>query len=470
MSLISSEMREVKGVTYCALTIGEVSGEIPRHLLSGEQECGYIYRDGTLSELYYSRIMDQGGMRSILYDTPLMIPVTEIGQRFPHQIKERFVELSQAMQAVPRTFFQNERGFIPSWRLYIFEEGGAALLPSRLSDLILYSASQKDRVNHINRYHRPDIHSPFALCHQLAQLLYLSLAGFAPFEIEEVRLTAYRPIPSVIAVKGLNAVSGETLDRILAMPISKQRTEVSGAYSASENLSWFDTQIQGLSFDRDEEGPPNNELGTYRSELMKKGQKREFWRKKGMGIAAVAVALIIILTVTIGALRRAAEPPYTAGMSAPQVIEEFFKAQNDLNIEQMNASLARGVSNPFEKEVTMFFVNDRVRMAYEQIDALITPEEFVASGGESIPATSMLYGVGDLTVTEKSDNTFLAEYLYYTPVLDSENTESSEVYRGTVVLNRVEFTLSDEKGYELITDIKELGFEKVKEIEIPYSR
>ncbi len=470
MSTIQSSMLEVKGHTYCALTIGEVSGELPRHLLSGEQECGYLYREGSLTELYYARIADRDGLRSILWDTPIFIPVTEIGTRFPDQVKEKILEVSEAMQAVPRSFLQNERGQIPAWRIFLLEGGGVALLPSKLSDLILYSASQEDRNIYLHRFHRPDVHSPFALCHELAQLLYLALAGFAPFEPEEVKQTAYRPIPSSIAIGGLPAESAAALDAILTMPVSAQRTAVSGAYSASENLSWFDEQIRDLSFTLDEKASSEENLAAYRETLKKKGERREFWRKKGVGIIAAALALTIILSVSVRTFIRSLEPPYTAGMTSEEIISEFFAAQNDLDIERMNASLARGVKNPFEQEVTTLFVNSRVRQAYEQVDALLTPEEYENSGSEAIPYTAMIYGVSDLTVTRIGEDAYLATYLYYAPDRSEDTGGEAEVYRGVVAENRVEFTFSDTKGYEQITRINDLGHEIVREFEVPYER
>ena len=50
-------------------------------------------------------------------------------------------------------------------------------------------------------------------------------------------------------------------------------------------------------------------------------------------------------------MAEALRPPYTAGMSAPEVIEEFHSAQNELDLSKMGASFARGVENPYEMEV-----------------------------------------------------------------------------------------------------------------------
>ncbi len=469
MDHIVTEMVELKGITTCAITLAQVKGELPRHLLSGEQECAYLYRDGMVEELYYSRVLERDGHRSILYETDLLLPVQALTDRFRSCVGEKIRELSRAMQAVPRSFFQNERGVIPTWRIYFVETGGVLLLPEKVSNLILNCASQEDRQEHMHRYHIPDVHSPFALCHQLTQLLYYGLAGFAPFEPEEVKLSGYRHIPTYLAVTSLDRASADAIDAILSMPLSKQREAVSSAYSASENLEWFDSHCPDISAPEALTDEQQTRLGAYRQQLAVKGQRREFWRRKGFGIIAASVALILIIGVSVQAIRRAAEPPYTAGMSQTQIIEEFYLAQNLLDITKMNASLARGVKNPFEQEVTTLFVNSRVRQAYEGIDSVLSPQEFEQEGRKALERTVLLYGVTDLTITETGRNTYLADYILFTPD-SSSSQDMPEIYRGLEVAVQVEFTISEKKDYYQISGIREIGHSVVREFEIPYER
>ena len=470
MDRIHSELRTIEGHTYCALNIGKVSGEIPRHLLSGEQECGYLYREGKLTELYYSRILDTSGVRSILYDTPLLIPATDIHAHFPLEIRQRLLELSAAVQAAPRAFFENERGLIPSWRLFLLDRGGVVLLPERVSDLIFYSASEEDRAMHVHRYYRKDLYAPFALCHQFTQLLYLALAGFAPFEFEEVKQTSYRPIPFSIATGIRDEKTSAVIDSILTMRISAQREEVSGAYSASENLWWFDEKIRDLPLARVEDSRKQERLESYLAELKKKAQRREFWRKKGIALMVSAAALLIVLSVSVQAVIRSNAPPATAGMNPQEVIRDFFTAQNSLDIERMNESLARGVKNPFEQQVTTLFVNSRVRQAYEQFDAHITPDELKESLEGTLPETAILYGVDELTITKVSEETYRVEFLLYTPAVHRESSDEESVYTAEVVQSSLLFTISEDKGYVEITGIEPLESVVSDRLQIPYER
>ncbi len=69
MNQISIEKRIIDNQEFTAICIGEVSGELPRHLLSGTQEPGYIYRKGLLTPLYYTAVRDIEGKRYLFYET-----------------------------------------------------------------------------------------------------------------------------------------------------------------------------------------------------------------------------------------------------------------------------------------------------------------------------------------------------------------------------------------------------------------
>ena len=183
-----------------------------------------------------------------------------------------------------------------------------------------------------------------------------------------------------------------------------------------------------------------------------------------------AVALLIVLSVSIQAVIRSNAPPATAGMSPQEVIQDFFAAQNALDIERMNESLARNVKNPFEQQVTTLFVNSRVRQAYEQFDAHITPDELMKSKEGTLPDTAILYGVDELTITQESEETYLAEYLLYTPVVRQESSDAEGAYTADVVNSRLLFTIREDKGYVEITDIELLEREVINRLQIPYER
>ena len=54
------------GEKATAIYIGEASGELPRHLLTGGKACGYIVRGEVVESWFYHSISDRDGMRYII--------------------------------------------------------------------------------------------------------------------------------------------------------------------------------------------------------------------------------------------------------------------------------------------------------------------------------------------------------------------------------------------------------------------
>jgi hypothetical protein len=374
------------------------------------------------------------------------------------------LQLSKALQAVPADFLQSESGIVPTWRFYFIKTGGVLLLPNKLSNLILYSASQEDREEHLHRYMKPNLLAPFALTHQLFQLLYLSAAKVAPYEVPETRIVNWKHVPLSLGFTSLNKESAALIDKVLDFSPSEVRETFSSAYSSSENLSWFDEQLETLTWDVQEEDKDfedaiktNSELHEYMEKLQQKAKRKTFWRKKGFALTAILVAALIIIASVTQVIIKANQPPYTAQMDPPQIIEEFFEGQNNLDIEQMNASLSKNATNPFENAVTSLFVNSRIREAYEGIDSIIAPQEFKSITDQQIPSSTLVYGVDNLTIEQVDEKIYDAKFVYWISevVEDMENPEKL-ITIVTLYLKKVRFTFTDEKGYYQISDISEL--------------
>ena len=84
---------------------------------------------------------------------------------------------------------------------------------------------------------------------------------------------------------------------------------------------------------------------------------------------------------------------------------------------------------------------------------MVRADEWVSKGRPAIPESSLLYGVVDLQIEQIGPETFRATYVTLVPSMDGEIADSSiavvdEMKRVT------DFTLSDTKGYWLITSIE----------------
>ena len=456
------------GENATAICIGEASGELPRHLLTGEKPCGYIVRGEVVETWFYHSITDRDGMRHIIAPSLDLLAFNELSGSLRTSALERLRELAQALQKVPPGFLNPTKGFLETWRVFFIRDGGILLFPEKLSHLMLFSMGEEDRFTHFNRYLKPDVEHPFGLCHQFTQFLYGAATGFAPYEDASVREDRWHHIPLSLGFTSLPASFALWIDQVLSMPPKDQRESVSPAYSAEANLSWWLAQTAGFTWSCGNPLEPIDRLenlssavGTFRSGQKKRAQRRIFWRKRGALVVTIAFVAAIVLGTVGNLVYQGLQPPYTAGMSASGVIAEFFESQNALDVQKMGESLKRGVRNPFELEVSGLFVNTRVRKAYEGVDSVIRADEWVSQGRPAIPESSLLYGVVDLQVEQIGPETFRATYVTLVPSMDGEIADSSiavvdEMKRVT------DFTLSDTKGYWLITSIEPVAVDTLK--------
>jgi len=442
------------------IRIGDATGELPRHLMTGEKTCGYIVRNETVEPWYWISVSDREGARHIVADRIDILPFSEITESLRPRALELLRALAHAFQLVPPRFINASTGFLETWRIYMLVSGGFLLLPEQLSQIILHAADEETRhACHLD-YLKPDTEGPFGLCHQFTQFLYESATGFAPYARPEVREDRWQHIPLSLGFSSLDTRTADWIDRTLALAPRIQRETVSAAYSAEQNLSWFLQETASLAWDVQGEKPEfdpaqHPQLSIYAEALEKRARRRIFWRKRGALVTTVSVAILIVILSVGNLVHKSLQPPYTAGMSAPQVIEEFFVGRNSLDTQKMSASLVRSVKNPFDTEVTSLFVNSRIRKAYEGIDAVIQAGQWIDEGMQPIPESTVIYGTVDLKIEEIGQGTYRATYRSFSPADRAE--ESTGVLELQEWKNATEFTLTKRREHWMIERIEHTG-------------
>lgn len=441
----------------CQIFLGETSGELPRHLLVGTKECAYLVREGELVEHFGQNISEYNRKRFLVIHEEDVKPFSYLFTLDKTEAFGLLQELSAALLLLPPEFLQSNDGFIELWRIWFIDSDGILFLSRKISDTILVSVDDETRYQWSGRYRRTSIEVPFALCHQLTQLLYQILTGIAPYGEKQARYDAYRHIP--LAYYGYGAALAEFVDSTLALPPRLQRIEFSAAYSTTQNVSWF-MQATGQLDLASLATPELALIEKFKADQEKRVNFKQFLRRRGALLVSSLVILIIVLSMTVSAIRGALEPPYTAELSAPEVIAEFFEAQNRLDGESMRAPLARGVKNIFEHEVTTLFVNSQVRQAYESFNPIVAAPIWLAAKNEPLPYGSLVYGVDDVVIKADGPQSYLVTLNYYYPERRDEGSVDFWVGQSALTLR---FTVTDVKGYVQITSIEQLENQEVNQ-------
>ncbi|MBI9094295.1 MAG: hypothetical protein JEY71_05380 [Sphaerochaeta sp.] len=467
---------------YTCMAIGPSGVDLPSYLLQGQKAPGFILVEGQKPKAWYweglSVVEDK---RCLYFETIHLFPITEIATTKRSKALPLLRELAQALSDLPKQFLDLSSNTLPLWRIWGIEEGGFLILSQDLADLFSSCAEEDVRYNMVSAWVHHGLHTPFALCDQLVQLLYFAAAGFPPFGAPETREDGFRALPLSLSSLNLDQQSTSFIDTSLRLSLSKQR-EASGNLESQKSLTWFVEATKNLQWnlqDCNKTEPPTYEAmrevpssAAFLENQKKRSDRSIFWRKKGWIVISVTFAVTMVVWFTTGRIKDALAPPYTAGMAAEQVIEEYYIAQNELDLQKMEASLAKKVKNPAAMEVTNLFVSRQTRQAYEGITTQIDPNTWIANGKPDILEGTFLYGIADVRIQELDSNMYEATSVLYSPYPYFQDQEETMVNEGEIVIFRYEqvqyFGVDvSKRGWLEITSLENKELRRLENLRIP---
>lgn len=483
--MITNETFEyaIDGQLMRLIVIGDQSMELPTYLLQGEKAHGYLYKDGTLKRWYWKGLTVVDGKRCIYFDPIEIFAFEQIASTKRNQALSLVRDLANALMGLPSSFLDLSSGILPLWRVWGVEEGSLLILPQDVADLFASCSDEQKRFYHLGAWVHHGIHAPFALIDQLTAFLYFAAVGFAPFYDKDTREDAFKAVPLALCSVNLNKATTSFIDKTLSLSLTKMR-DVSGNMESHKALAFFLAQTEQLTWDLPMLQEPRKRedlcaipaCASFLEAQRKRAVRNRFWRKKGWIVITVAVSVIAVAWFTTSRIQTSLTPPYTAGMPPITIIEEFYAGQNALDLQKMEASLAKKTKNPASMEVTNLFVTRQTRQAYEGINTQIDPNRWISEGKLAILEGTFLYGVADLRVKSVDERTFIAEGTLYTPYSYSNEEEVTEqAQKGIRIFTykiEQQFTVDrGKRGWYEITDISSVSVQPLQSIVVPtYSR
>ncbi|WP_320130544.1 hypothetical protein [uncultured Sphaerochaeta sp.] len=471
----------LEGTEYSCITIGEKGIELPSYLMQGIKACGYIVRNGVSESWYWDGLTIAKNKRCIYFKKLPLFSITDLATKKRSQALALVRELAKALAVLPPKFLDLSSGILPLWRIWFLTDGGVLILPQTLADLFSSCAIETTRAFQSTGWVHYDTHKPFTLCDQMTQFLYFAILGFPPFLSGETREDAFRPLPvSILPNLQLPEKTIDFIDDTLKLSLTKQR-DASGNQESNAALSWFIEQTEGLQWNLEDRDEPRTRdsynqdpsCGPFLEKQKKRADRKIFWRKKGWIVASVVAVVFLVVWFTGSRIKASLTPPYTAGMSDVQIIDEFYAGQTELDIQKMEASLSGKAKNPASMEVTNLFVSRQTRQAYENISTQIDPNKWIKEGKPAIPEGTYLYGVTDVKIVQTGDNVYRATSTIYTPYSYSDDTTNDEeqpsaAHAFMYSYQQVqEFTFGVSKhGWTVITNITNISVKDLGRFEV----
>ncbi len=461
------------------IPICDQSVELPSYLLQKEKAHGYLYIKGNLKPWYYKSITLVEGKRCLYFEPLDIFPFSDIATTKRDKALYWVRELAKALKEMPLSFLDLTSNILPLWRIWGVEDGSILILPQEVADLFSSTADEEKRFQNVAAWVHHGIHPSFSLCDQMTSLLYFAATGFAPFASKDSREDSFRALPLRLMKSTLNEAVVTYIDDNLSLSLTKQR-DATGNKESQKALSWFldstEKLIWGLA-----QTEQTKTLQTYKNipecnlfleKQQRRAQIRVFWRKKGWLVLTIGALVIALSYFTVNRIKIANTPPYTAQMTPSEIVIEYFEGMNSLDLQKMEASLAKKTKNPSSMEVTNLFVTRQTRQAYEGINTQVDPRQWLAEGRPPIMEGTFLYGVTDISVSAIDDKTYRAQGILYTPYPYTEEVvEIDSPVQAVAIftyLLKQEFTIEmGSKGWYEITNITRSQVEPLEIIAVP---
>lgn len=474
--MIRSITTVLEGERVSAIKVAEADAQLPSYLLSGEKKPGYRFDGEALHPWYWKNFAVIDGDRYLVFDELPLFPFAEIATTRRDEGLFWVRLLAQALAGLDSAFLDLSTGVLPLWRVWGIETGGLLILSQDVADLFSATAEEDQRYFNAAAWVHHSIHPPFTLIDQLTSLLYYSAAGFPPFLERACREDGFRPLKLNTMETGLDHHTIAFIDRTLTMSMNGMR-EASGNKRPQVALSYFLNETENLTWNlaRRTETVKRDELRaieacrTFLDAQQKRASRKIFWRTKGWIVILTATVVILVSAFVGSRIKESLAPPYTAAMNQQEIIHSYYLAQNDLDLQAMEAALARKVKNPSAMEVANLFVTRQTRQAYESIKVQIDPNDWIAEGQAAIPADTFIYGITDVNIEQIGANTYIARGLYWTPFNynDEEIRQSDSMPVFSYPFEQHFVIEMGKRGWFEITSLTAPSFGAVKRIDVP---
>jgi hypothetical protein len=306
--------------------------------------------------------------------------------------------------------------------------------PARLLKRTLDAAGDEALLD-AGRFFHPDLIGDEAVSFSAGVMLYRVFCAASPFKRDnqdelrqDIREGVF--IPPNLAKPGLSEeLSGIISDAMRAIPKKNeirsrptpdQITAFLGPPFSGKVSSW----IKSLS---------DEELSKIRAEYTRYDKKssstvkaRRFLIRYKVAVAVSLAALIVLLFIVRGMVRRQAELPTTKGMTPVEVAQTYYGSLNDLDQTTMEACVSGRTGRDDITMVMNFFVITRMRQGYEMRDSFFSAQRWIDAGK---PVTyDTVFGITDLkisVISQGETNTSLeADYILWVP--GSSSTDDFE--------------------------------------------
>ena len=397
--------------------------------------------------------------------TEIPISSSELSGSLRPKAFELLRELTHALgMAGERLFWLMDS--IPLSNFWFFDNGDILLLSSQMGDILDRFELTEDRFIDKSIWHAHNCIEGYGKAQFMFQLLYYTLSGTAPFGSREVRENGFRAIPLRLLFPPSSSAGPvfSTIDKALSDDRKFQ-------FTIRKPMTFFIETLDKLSEIPETDLIPgeNPELEQYRNRITKTADRKAFFRKKGIKITLISLAVAVVLGIAIFYVYRAVRPPETKDLNEVELIERYYDAVTNLDVGAMDEALRNGYSGPDMMEVSSLYVTSAYQQAYGGASNVVNPNTWIEEGMPALPMYSTIYGATDVRVEQLSDDVFRAYVTFWTTASSDDIDEIPVDTTAYEYLHVVDVTFRTRGYWREITKIDTVENTLIREHHIPLS-
>lgn len=417
MNSVSSIMHQDDRGRFLGIHIGSLQGKIASHFTSMDHQKGLILSPGGQADSVWT-VRGFANRSGVIYalgdELAVRASFRELMEAKPADLFRQTADLIRVLGRQPAAWklFTHESLFLDS--IFCLADGRFLVLPVSVQDMQYSIMPVGERFFSLDAYRHPGLKGEESFRFSLWCLAGHCLAGRLPFETgsDQVDYSRYLIAGLVQPVETLNPGLVPAAARLLKTGLTNPMSGSLLATNLDSLAQMLETTPAPL--------PPAGDTGAAQSPQTA-GERAYARRKKFLDLSfrlkqnsgrliLAGIVTLVALTIPATILVNKLSPPRTAGLSAREVVQAYFKAYTNHDSELMEDCLAPGVGKQLVNQLSTVEVIRRVRLANEKQEAALDPVIWERDGQLPVRSSNILFGPGAQEIRETKNKDGFAEF------------------------------------------------------------
>ncbi len=352
---------------------------------------------------------------------------------------EILINLVSAFQTIIKNKLPVTEIYTPG--IFILSNNSTLFFPPNLLNYIIRQLNDQEVMEYWQPYNHPDLIAEEQFTFAIAVLSYKLLTGELPYKgnsLQELRekMRRNRFVDIKLMSPGINTNIAALINRSLSLEkVDLNRwIQVLTDWKEHGAIKQIDkTEFQNIKTIAEKK----------QEQLEKKFSRYQFFSRNWKTLGIILIVFSALTLFSLGPIKNAMKPPVTVGMDPMEVVNFYYQSYSDMNIENMEDCLKKGVGKNDINEITQMYVVSKVRTGYEGKSGFVSAEDWSNGIITKLSEGEQIAGIANLHIKYLGDSLFQANYVrwFSEPLSENDSTgilkPKKVIYTDTLTLDKI---------------------------------